>query len=79
MTDRRIRDAKRLLEPLADAHGGKVRIELTNGGHMRAVFIIGAHEIPIIASFSPKSEWRPHRQTEAIARRKLREIVGVRP
>ena len=75
MTDRRIRDLRRLLESVAEPYGATVSIEQTSGNHLRGVFTIGTRQTLIITGFSP-SDWRVSRQVKSDARRKLRELMG---
>jgi hypothetical protein len=51
MTDRRIRDLQRLLTAEAERYGAAVRVEHTNGGHLKGIFSLGEHEVFI----SPRS------------------------
>ena len=57
MTDRRIRDLYRLLAIEAERYGAAVRVQHTNGGHLKGIFSLGEQEVFIIASFS-SSTWR---------------------
>jgi hypothetical protein len=73
MTDRRIRDLHRLLADEAAPYGAKVRIEHTDGGHLRGVFSVGTREAYIITASSP-SCWRSSRKVRLTARRILRNL-----
>jgi hypothetical protein len=72
MTDRRIRDLRRLLEAEAERYGASVTIELTGGSHLKHIFRVGERQTFIICAFSPHNSWRLHRQVRAEARRALR-------
>ena len=74
MTDHRIRDLRRLLESEAELFGATVRVEHTNGGHLKGIFSLGEHEVFIIASFS--SSTRCDRYVRADARRALRNLAA---
>ena len=74
MTDHRIRDLRRLLESEAERFGATVRVEHTNGGHLKGIFSLGEHEVFIIASFSSSS--RCDRYVRADARRALRNLTA---
>jgi hypothetical protein len=73
MTDRRIRDLRRLLAIEAAPYGARVRIEKTAGSHLRGIFSVGAREVFIITAFSA-SDWRFARKVRADARRVLRNL-----
>jgi hypothetical protein len=75
MTDHRIRDLRRLLETEAERYGAAVRVEHTNGGHLKGIFSLGEQKVFIIASFSP-STWRCDRHVRADARRALRNLIA---
>jgi len=71
MTDRRIRDLRRLLETEAERYGASVIVDLTNGSHVRGTFRIGDRHTFIFTGFSP-GNWRVHRKVRSDARRALR-------
>ena len=75
MTDHRIRDLRRLLESEAERFGATVRVEHTNGGHLKGIFSLGEHEVFIIAS-SSSSTWRCDRYVRTDARRALRNLIA---
>jgi hypothetical protein len=75
MTDRRIRDLRRLLEAEAERCSASIKIEPTAGGHLRGVFTVGERQAFIIISLSPSSAWRVHRRVRADARRTLRTLT----
>jgi hypothetical protein len=75
MTDRRIRHLYRLLAIEAERYGATVRVEHTNGGHLKGIFSLGGHEVFIITSFSP-STWRCDRHMRADARRALHTLTA---
>jgi hypothetical protein len=74
MTDRRIRDLRRLLETEAAVFGAIVAIETCGSGHLRCTFTVGVRAAFITASRSPSD---PHtsRHVRADARRTLRHLV----
>jgi hypothetical protein len=71
MCDRRQRDMKRVLTSLAAEHGASVKLGTTNGGHVRATFVVGAKRADIIVAATP-SDWRASRNNRALVRRVLR-------
>jgi hypothetical protein len=73
MTDRRIRDLRRLLQTVADAYGATVIVEMTRGSHLRGTFTLGTRQAFIISSLTP-SDRRASRYVEADARRALRQL-----
>ena len=75
MTDRRIRDLYRLLAIEAERYGAAVRVQHTNGGHLKGIFSLGEHEVFIIAS-SSSSTWRCDRYVRTDARRALRNLTA---
>jgi hypothetical protein len=75
MTDRRMRDLRRLLEATAEPYGATIRIE-HSGRHLRCTFTIGARQGYIVTSFTP-SDWRFHRKVERDARRMLHSLTGA--
>jgi hypothetical protein len=72
---RRIRDLYRLLAVEAEPYGATVRVERTNGGHLKCIFSVGEHEVFVVTSFSPSSTWRFGRHVRADARRALRSLT----
>jgi hypothetical protein len=70
---RRLRDLRRLLTAEAAPFGAKVRIERTNGSHIRGIFRVGAREASIVTAFTP-GDWRFDRKVRADARRVLRNL-----
>ena len=75
MTDRRIRDLRRLLEAEAEGFGATVTIEITNGSHLKHTFRVGNQRVFTISALSPHNTWRTHRQVRAEARRALRNLT----
>jgi hypothetical protein len=73
MTNRRIRDLHRLLTNEAKPYGATVRIEHTNGGHLKGIFKVGERKAYIITAFTP-SCWRFGHHVRAEARRILRNL-----
>ena len=60
---------------LAEPYGASLRVELTRGNHIRAVFIVGPTTIAVVIPNTP-SDWRSEREnTVAICRRKLRTVM----
>jgi hypothetical protein len=74
MTDRRLRDLRRLLETVAEHFGATVLIEQTRGNHLRGVFTVGTRQALVVTGFSPR-DWR---MVQSDARRKLRELTVPR-
>jgi hypothetical protein len=74
MTVRRGRDLHRLLVVEAEAYGATVRVERTNGGHLKGIFSIGECEMFIIASFASGCFYRD-RNVRTDARRVLRSLT----
>jgi len=74
MTDRRVRDLRRLRKAEAGLFGAAVMIEHTCGGHIKALFSIGNQQAFITTS-SPNSAWRQHRHVRADARRSLKSLT----
>jgi hypothetical protein len=72
--NRHNRDLLRLLQTEASVYGAAVWIEPTNGGHLRAVFSLGANRVFTIISRSP-SVRRSHLHVRADARRALRNLT----
>ena len=73
VTTRRLRDLRRLLEAEAEAYGAAVRIEQTNGNHLKAIFNVANRQVFIITPWSPGSRF-VHRYVRADARRALRAL-----
>jgi hypothetical protein len=76
VTDRRIRDLRRLLEIETEPYGASVTIEITNGGHLRHTFRLGDRHVFTISSFSPRCTGS-HQKTVVQARRALRALTSV--
>jgi hypothetical protein len=73
---RRHRDLTRLLAAIAEEFGVKFTgIGKTNGGHLRATFLVGGTPLEVIAGWSPRNPWRAQRKTESFVRRRLRELT----
>lgn len=68
---RHLRDLKRTLAMLAAEHAASVKINMTNGGHIRARFTVGAKSVDVILG-STASDWRNERNNAALVRRVLR-------
>jgi len=75
MTDRRLRDLRRLLVTVAAPFGATVLVEPTRGNHWRGVFTVGARQAFIITS----SDWRVPKKIQSDARRKLPELTKAAP
>jgi hypothetical protein len=75
MSLRKLRDLRRLLDPIAASFGATVTIEKTNRGHLRATFMIDERRGCIIVSSTP-SDWRADHKVEADARRTLRCLTA---
>jgi hypothetical protein len=75
MTDRRIRDLRRLLTDEAAPYGARVRIEKTNGSHLKSTFSVGEREAYMVSAYTP-SDWRASRKVRADARRILRNLIA---
>jgi hypothetical protein len=68
----RLRDTKRSLTALAAEFGAKVKLSVTNGGHVRATFVVGGvTKARVVMGMTP-SDWRNERNNAALVRRVLR-------
>jgi hypothetical protein len=71
--NRRLRDLQRLLADEAAPYAARVRIEKTNGSHVKSTFSIGVRKAFIVSAYTP-SDWRFARKVRADARRVLRNL-----
>lgn len=75
MTDRRLRDLKKLLENVADEHGAEFcGIEVTGGGHLRATLRHNGRERPVFMSYSPSDRYWHLHKVKGCVLRVLREM-----